>query len=93
MLIGLCLLTYSFAQAQNTFDSPLKLPTALSGTFAEIRPYHYHGGIDMRVGGDTGVGTPIYAPANGYVSRICISPWSGGKMLYINHPEKNRRQS
>lgn len=87
LLIGLCLLTYSFAQAQNTFDSPLKLPTALSGTFAEIRPYHYHGGIDMRVGGDTGVGTPIYAPADGYVSRVHISPWSGGKMLYINHAD------
>ena len=72
--------------AQNSFDSPLKLPTALSGTFAEIRSYHYHGGIDMRVGGDDGVGTPIYAPADGYVSRVHISPWSGGKMLYINHP-------
>jgi len=73
--------------AQEGFDSPLKMPTALSGTFAEIRPYHYHGGIDMRVGGDTGVGTPIYAPADGYVSRVHISPWSGGKMLYINHAD------
>ena len=73
--------------AQEGFDSPLKMPTALSGTYAEIRSFHYHAGIDLRVGGDTGVGTPIYAPADGYVSRVNISPWSGGKMLYINHAD------
>lgn len=73
--------------AQGGFVSPLRLPTALSGTYGEIRTNHYHAGIDMRVGGDTGVGVPIYAPADGYVSRIHISPWSGGKMLYINHAD------
>lgn len=91
ILFGFHLLALSVfllpCHAQSQFDSPLKLPTALSGTFAEIRAYHYHGGIDMRVGGDEGVGTPIFAPADGYVSRIHISPWSGGKMLYINHAD------
>ena len=66
-------------------DNPLHLPPAPSGTFAEIRTNHFHSGIDLRVGGDDGVGTPVYAPADGYVSRIRISAYDGGKMLYINH--------
>lgn len=64
---------------------PLKLPAASSGTFAEIRTNHYHGGLDLRIGGDDGIGTPVYAPADGYVSRVRISAYDGGKMLYINH--------
>ena len=65
--------------------SPLHLPLAPSGTFAEVRTNHYHGGLDLHVGGDEGVGTPVYAPADGYVSRLRISAYDGGKMLYINH--------
>lgn len=68
-----------------TLSSPLRLPAEPSGTFAEIRTNHYHGGIDLRIGGDQGIGTPVYAPADGYVSRLRISSYDGGKMLYINH--------
>ena len=67
------------------FDNPLHMPAAPSGTFAEIRTNHFHSGIDLRIGGDDGVGTPVYAPADGYVSRLRISAYDGGKMLYINH--------
>lgn len=67
------------------FDNPLHMPAAPSGTFAEIRTNHFHSGIDIRIGGDDGVGTPVYAPADGYVSRLRISAYDGGKMLYINH--------
>ncbi len=75
------------SQTQQTpqFASPLHLPAAPSGTFAEIRTNHFHGGLDLRIGGDDGVGTPVYAPADGYVSRLRISAYDGGKMLYINH--------
>lgn len=66
-------------------DSPLRIPAAPSGTFAEVRSNHFHGGLDLRIGGDEGVGLPVYAPADGYVSRLRISAYDGGKMLYINH--------
>lgn len=66
------------------FDSPLHIPVTLSATFAEIRPNHFHSGLDLRIGGK--IGEPIYAPADGYVSRINISAWGGGKVLYISHP-------
>ena len=65
------------------FRSPLNMEISLSGTFGEIRPNHYHSGADIRVGGV--VGAPVYATADGYVSRISISPWGGGKVLYIDH--------
>lgn len=80
----LALLLPLTVSAQVKFASPLKRSTALSGTFAEVRTNHFHSGIDMRIDGK--VGEPVYAPADGYVSRLRISSWDGGKMLYINHP-------
>ena len=66
------------------FVPPMKIPMSLSATFGEIRANHFHGGVDLRVGGD--VGEPVYAAAEGYVSRIKVSPWGGGKHIYITHP-------
>ncbi len=73
---------------RNYFRLPMALDPAFSGTFAEIRPNHFHSGLDFRTGGK--IGQPIYAPADGYVSRINISPWGGGKVLYITHPNGYR---
>lgn len=82
----LCNMTASAQSLQPPkLDNPLHLDPAPSGTFAEIRTNHFHSGIDLRIGGDDGVGTPVYAPADGYVSRLRISAYDGGKMLYINH--------
>lgn len=66
------------------FAPPMKHQASLSGTFAEIRRNHFHGGIDLRTGGK--IGSPVYASADGYVSRVAISPWGGGKVLYVTHP-------
>lgn len=66
------------------FKHPLLLPVSLAGDFAEIRPNHFHSGLDLRTDGKTG--QKVYAPADGYVSRINISAWGGGKVLYITHP-------
>lgn len=86
-VLTLCSLLPLQAQSRHPqLGNPLQLEPAPSGTFAEIRTNHYHGGLDLRIGGDEGVGTPVYAPADGYVCRIRISAYDGGKMLYINHP-------
>lgn len=69
---------------QGYFQHPLDLTPSFSGTFAEFRANHFHSGIDLRIGGV--VGAPVHAAADGYVSRINISPWGGGKVLYITHP-------
>ena len=78
------------AQAQDkdkdklSFIYPLDVPLSLSGDYGELRGNHFHGGIDFRVGGV--VGAPIKATADGYVSKITVSPTGYGNALYITHP-------
>lgn len=68
----------------NYFEAPLKIPFFLAGNFAELRPNHFHGGIDIKTQGRTGL--PVYAAAEGSISRIVISPSGYGNALYIDHP-------
>ncbi len=72
------------AYPANYFQSPIDFTPSLSGTFAEIRSGHFHSGIDYRTQGVEG--KPLYAAADGFVSRIRISPVGFGKALYIEHP-------
>jgi hypothetical protein len=65
------------------FASPLDIPLKLSGTFGELRSGHFHSGIDLKTGEMEGL--PIYAIADGYVSRIKIQSGGYGKALYITH--------
>ncbi|HKJ43777.1 MAG TPA: M23 family metallopeptidase [Sunxiuqinia sp.] len=76
----------AFAQVndQQYFQPPVKIPIVLSGNFGELRPNHFHSGIDIRTNGK--IGLPIYAAADGYISRIKVSPWGFGHAIYINHP-------
>ncbi len=56
----------------------------LAGTMGELRSSHFHAGLDIKTGGQTG--WPVYAAADGYVSRIRISNGGYGHALYLNHP-------
>ena len=56
----------------------------LSGTMGELRPGHFHGGLDIKTGSVTG--WPIYATADGYVSRVKVSTSGYGNVVYIAHP-------
>ncbi len=56
----------------------------LAGTVGEIRGSHFHTGIDVKTGGRTGL--PIYAVADGYISRIKVSTSGYGYALYMQHP-------
>ena len=63
-------------QAQKTIDSnyfsnPLDIPMVLSGSFGELRSNHFHSGLDIKTRQKEGI--PIYAPADGYVSRIKVA--------------------
>ncbi|GAB1453048.1 M23 family metallopeptidase [Draconibacterium sp.] len=55
----------------------------LSGSFAELRNNHFHSGIDVKTQGRVGV--PVNCVADGYVSRISISPSGYGNAIYIDH--------
>lgn len=63
---------------------PVTIPVLLSGNFGELRPNHFHSGIDFRTQGVEG--KPILAIDSGYVSRIMIRPVGYGNALYVNHP-------
>lgn len=65
------------------YADPLKIPMLLSGSFAELRSNHFHSGIDIKTQG--AVNIPVYAVADGYISRISISPSGYGNALYIDH--------
>lgn len=67
------------------FINPMDLPLTLSGNFMEPRNDHFHSGLDMRTDGHEGV--PVKAVADGWISRVKISPWGYGKAVYIDHPD------
>lgn len=66
------------------FISPLDIPLDFSGSFGELRSNHFHAGLDLKTNGKTGL--PVYAVADGYVSRIKISTYGYGKAIYVTHP-------
>ena len=65
------------------YGSPLDIPIYLSATFGELRPNHLHAGLDIKTQGVEG--KKVYAVADGYVSRIGVSPYGYGNVLYITH--------
>lgn len=69
---------------QNYFRPPLAITPDASGTFAELRSNHFHSGTDYRT--QQRVGLPLYAIADGYVSRVRVQIGGGGLALYIDHP-------
>ena len=70
---------------KDVFRSPLDVPLTLAGNFAEMRSNHFHAGLDLKTGNR--IGLPVHAAADGWVSRIKVSPTGYGLALYVDHPE------
>lgn len=66
------------------FISPLNIPLQVSGMFGDLRHNHFHSGIDLKTQQIENI--PVFAAADGYVSRIKISAFGYGKAYYITHP-------
>ncbi|MFN4081692.1 MAG: M23 family metallopeptidase [Saprospiraceae bacterium] len=77
--------TATEAYPKDYFRSPIDSPILMSGTFCELRSNHFHSGIDIK-SNTGGVGQPVLAAADGYVSRIKVEPAGYGNALYIKHP-------
>jgi len=78
---------FSFGQEKypkDYFGSPLDIPLSIAGSFGELRPNHFHSGIDFRT--QQKEGFPVYATADGFISRINVSTYGYGKCIYIDHP-------
>lgn len=66
------------------FRSPLDIPIILSGTFGELRSNHFHSGIDIKT--QQRQGLPVYGIGDGTITRIKVSLWGYGKVIYVAHP-------
>lgn len=72
------------ADAQDrTFTYPLSVKPKLNANFGEMRPNHFHMGLDLNTGAKENL--PVYAPADGYFARIKIESGGFGRALYLNH--------
>jgi murein DD-endopeptidase MepM/ murein hydrolase activator NlpD len=69
---------------QNYFRYPLDLPPVTAGSFGELRPSHFHSGLDFKTMQRTGY--PVHAVADGYVSRLRVQFGGFGQAIYVTHP-------
>ncbi|MCB0621031.1 MAG: M23 family metallopeptidase [Saprospiraceae bacterium] len=70
---------------QDFFRWPVDHPIRLSGTFGELRPNHFHAGVDIKSRAGK-VGDPILAAGEGFLSRIVVDASGYGNVLYLEHP-------
>ncbi|GAB5416320.1 MAG: M23 family metallopeptidase [Crocinitomicaceae bacterium] len=75
----------AFSQENNyDFHPPLKIPLVLSSNFGELRPNHFHMGLDFKT--NNKIGYNLYSIEDGYVSRVKVSTYGYGKVVYVDHP-------
>ncbi|MCF0207200.1 MAG: M23 family metallopeptidase, partial [Bacteroidales bacterium] len=80
VLFSLC--CFAQDEAFVDFGKPVDYQIQLSGNFSEPRTTHFHSGIDIRTFSN---GKPLYALADGYVSRVFVSPYGYGLAVYIDY--------
>jgi len=69
---------------KNFFRYPLDLPPSTAGSFGELRPNHFHSGLDFKTNNQTGY--PVHAAYDGYISRLRVQFGGFGNAIYITHP-------
>lgn len=81
------------AHAQQTIQSktypqnfryPLDLPPVTAGSFGELRPAHFHSGLDFKTMQRTGY--PVHSVFDGYISRVRVQFGGFGQAIYVTHP-------
>jgi len=98
LFIFILTICFSIAYSQDSLYSntelnlkdhpPLEIPLHYSGTYGELRPNHFHAGVDLKTQGREGF--PVYAVEDGFLSRIKVDTGSYGKVIYLDHPELNK---
>jgi len=67
------------------FMNPVDDELRLAGTFCELRPGHFHSGIDIK-SKTGGIGQPVFAAADGFIDKIKVQANGYGNVLYVRHP-------
>lgn len=93
LILALCFVQQVFAQSslfehrdypQGYFQWPVRASIELAANFGELRPNHYHMGLDCKTNRRENL--PVLAAADGYVAKVKIEPYGFGRAIYINHP-------
>lgn len=91
LILTLLVNSISFAQGLPTknypkgyFSWPVEAKKALVANFGELRPNHYHMGLDCRT--EQVENRRVLAAADGYIAKVKIEPVGFGRCIYINHP-------
>lgn len=82
-LVVLAIILSANTDRRDMFINPVEIPVSISANFGELRPDHFHSGIDIKTNGVTG--HKVLAADNGHIYRISVSPSGFGKALYIRH--------
>ena len=72
------------SKPDSAYHAPLGIPLILASNFGELRPNHFHMGLDFKT--NSRIGYNLYSIKEGFVSRIKVSPFGYGKVVYIDHP-------
>lgn len=59
----------------------LQVPRLYAANFGEMRPGHFHAGVDIKTDGVEG--KPLVAVADGYVSRVVLRAGGYGRAIYL----------
>lgn len=93
LLVAVPLLGALFSSAQvfpladyprGYFRDPLNIPMSLAANFGELRPNHYHMGLDIRTQKKENL--PVLAAADGSIVKVVIEPFGFGQAIYLRHP-------
>ncbi|HET9430542.1 MAG TPA: M23 family metallopeptidase, partial [Chitinophagaceae bacterium] len=90
VLISLIFPLIAFSQSTRNqivkgyFRNPVGLPMEIVANMGELRPNHWHMGLDIRT--NQKVNQAVYAAAEGYIAFVGIRPLSFGRFIIINHP-------
>ena len=68
-----------------TYQSPIDYDIVLAGNFGEPRPWHFHGGLDIKTNNQEG--KQVFSIADGYVSRLTVNKYGFGNAVYVSHPD------
>jgi hypothetical protein len=77
------LVLFYVSSADPKFGWPLNLPEFLTATLGETRGSYFHQGIDIKTNGRAGY--PVFAAADGNVSRIISRDNGYGNALFLDH--------
>ena len=82
-LILIC--SFANSQSQYGYCWPIDSPRVITGNYGELRPNHFHAGLDFSTNGK--INLPVYSISDGYISRIKVSSGGYGKSIYITHKD------